>query len=749
MDRKEKELELDTDKMLNNILSASDTNKETTDMVSDINIDKLIDSASKTEKEEIQEVPFKVTQDLEPKNEKENIKPEEKINFDKLVNFSSNIETTETNENKENLKELESVKVDENKEISKELETNNQEESKENSDIQSLNFLNNTVTKSGNNTNNQEIDNSRDEVATNIKDDKEQVNTTDEPITSTLSPNKNSKRVPIIILLILAILGVGLISYKIFILDKMDNDDTNQNNETEEKSLYTYYLKKEETDFTFTNSSDNCEEDCYKINTETNSAKALYVDYDYTYLLLEDNGLKLYNLKSNQITKINLEGNFIKDQFRYNFSNDREKVVGIIYKETDSEYNGYYDVSKNKKILENTYDNMYPTESEKYITANRGLDSDIQNVLINVETEKEVFSGDTWYDVRAYKDKNYIFVSHDIDGNDQTVYTEDKIEITNVSANYSGKCYDIYEGNLYAFKNGQIKKYDINGKLLNSKEFSEKDFKNIVNNMVLYMDKDNYLSLYNIDTEKSVQIVKWDSDYNFDLVEYYNEEDKEPGIYISIYYQSGQDENGNYGIEYCYTDKGEIKTYPIEHEMGGRAKPVLYLYPEKETKVNITFEHPEYLKTTYPKFKNKWEVIASPNGDLKDKDGKYYYALYWDEVRYHEVDFKEGFYVTKENAIEFLEEKLTTIGLNPKERNEFIMYWLPILEKNEKNLVYFELTKEREQYNKLNILPKPDSMLRVAIHIKKVDSKKDIKEQKLETFKRNGFVAVEWGGMTY
>ena len=146
MDSKEKELELDTDKMLNNILSASDTNKETTDMVSDINIDKLIDSASKTEKEEIQEEPLKAIQNIEETNEKENIKPEEKINFDKLVNPSSNIETTETNENKENLKELESVKVDENKEISKELETNNQEESKENSDIQSLNFLSKFLT---------------------------------------------------------------------------------------------------------------------------------------------------------------------------------------------------------------------------------------------------------------------------------------------------------------------------------------------------------------------------------------------------------------------------------------------------------------------------------------------------------------------------------------------------------------------------------------------------------------------------
>ena len=122
---------------------------------------------------------------------------------------------------------------------------------------------------------------------------------------------------------------------------------------------------------------------------------------------------------------------------------------------------------------------------------------------------------------------------------------------------------------------------------------------------------------------------------------------------------------------------------------------------------------------------------------------------YWEEEKNHYVDFSEGFYVTKENAIDFLEEKLSIIGLNSKERNEFIMYWLPILEKNDKSLVYFELTKERDSYNKLIINPNPDSILRVAIHIKKVNKKTSIKEEVLTTFNRNGFTAVEWGGVIY
>lgn len=179
------------------------------------------------------------------------------------------------------------------------------------------------------------------------------------------------------------------------------------------------------------------------------------------------------------------------------------------------------------------------------------------------------------------------------------------------------------------------------------------------------------------------------------------------------------------------------------------AKPVLYLYPPENTNITVKFEHPEYLTTTYPKYNDGWSVNADANGNLHDENGKYYYALYWEEKNNVIPSFKEGFYVEKDDAIEFLEEKLSIIGLNDRERNEFIMYWLPILESNKKSLVYFELTASKEKNNKLIIEPKPDSLLRITMHVKKVNRKINIKEQKLSTFNRVGFVAVEWGGVRY
>ena len=193
--------------------------------------------------------------------------------------------------------------------------------------------------------------------------------------------------------------------------------------------------------------------------------------------------------------------------------------------------------------------------------------------------------------------------------------------------------------------------------------------------------------------------------------------------------------------------------FDIDHEDCGEVpvakKPVLYLYPEEDINLEITFTNPENLTTTYPKYENGWNVKVLKDGSIYDKNNNYYYALYWESNYNHKVDFTNGFYVTKDNAIEFLEEKLTILGLNAKERNEFIMYWLPILENNEKNLIYFETADTLNKNEPINFSIKPDTLIRIRMHVKKVDKEINIKEQELTKVNRTGFTAVEWGGVNY
>lgn len=87
------------------------------------------------------------------------------------------------------------------------------------------------------------------------------------------------------------------------------------------------------------------------------------------------------------------------------------------------------------------------------------------------------------------------------------------------------------------------------------------------------------------------------------------------------------------------------------------------------TLINVKFDKIKLLTTTYPKYNDVWSVIAN-------KNGRNYYGLYWEEKGSTKVDFKTGFYVESKDAIKFLEDKLEEIGLNERESNEFIMYWL-------------------------------------------------------------------------
>ena len=325
--------------------------------------------------------------------------------------------------------------------------------------------------------------------------------------------------------------------------------------------------------------------------------------------------------------------------------------------------------------------------------------------------------------------------------------------------------YEFYDdGSLIYSSNNKIYKYNYNdNKIEEGRQYN--DVVSIAKGYITVVDNDKYLKVLDRNEKELSKLVKITDDMTVhSLLSGWYEQNKKEGKYVVVQDPSvqmkdlsdeiqkdiGYSENGyDFGYEYYYIpetkESGKIATY-----IGGYAKPVLYLYPKEDnTKVTVSFEKPDLLTTTYPKFNKKWEVIANKNGDLHDNNGRYYYGLYWEEAGSNKVSFDTGFFVTKDNALKFLEEKLDNIGLNEREANEFIMYWLPILEKNNKSLVYFELTQERDKYNKLYVNPKPDAQLRIAIHVKKVNKKINIKPQTFTKFKRSGFTIVEWGGVTY
>ena len=177
-------------------------------------------------------------------------------------------------------------------------------------------------------------------------------------------------------------------------------------------------------------------------------------------------------------------------------------------------------------------------------------------------------------------------------------------------------------------------------------------------------------------------------------------------------------------------------------------KPIIYLYPEEEQLVEVKLLKEQNITVSYPKYNNSWQVIAKPNGDLKDiKTNRDLYGLYY-EAKNNEskINLEEGFCIKRENIVSFLEEKLSILGLNEREANEFIIYWLPRLEKNEYNYIRFASISEIDKIMPLEVSPQPDTIIRVLMEFKGLNKEIKVKEQELSKVNRNGFVLVEWGG---
>ena len=176
------------------------------------------------------------------------------------------------------------------------------------------------------------------------------------------------------------------------------------------------------------------------------------------------------------------------------------------------------------------------------------------------------------------------------------------------------------------------------------------------------------------------------------------------------------------------------------------AKPVIYLYPEEETEVAVKLHYEGELTVTYPAYGDGWEVIAKPDGTLIDKEsGLEYSYLFWEGECTPCYDMNCGYVVKGEDTAAFLQETLSKMGLTPREYNEFIVYWLSHMQGNAYNLITFQ-QKAYTDTAQLEILPKPDSVLRVFMVYKPLEAPVQIEAPEIKPFERTGFAVVEWGG---
>ncbi|MDO5560052.1 MAG: hypothetical protein Q4F95_10700 [Oscillospiraceae bacterium] len=202
---------------------------------------------------------------------------------------------------------------------------------------------------------------------------------------------------------------------------------------------------------------------------------------------------------------------------------------------------------------------------------------------------------------------------------------------------------------------------------------------------------------------------------------------------------------------YNYNDNSDSTTFPPSTKPVTTAtyKPVIYLYPQEKTDINVrlTLNRKGKLTYTYPQYPEDtgWNVTAEPDSTMHDKDGREYSYLFWESDCTQEWDMSKGFVVKGTDTVEFLQDKLEYLGLTPKEYNDFIVFWMPKMESNAYNFIAFQ-TDAYEDYAKLDVTPAPDSMQRVFMVFKPLHEYEEVEEQILEPFERKGYTVIEWGG---
>lgn len=184
---------------------------------------------------------------------------------------------------------------------------------------------------------------------------------------------------------------------------------------------------------------------------------------------------------------------------------------------------------------------------------------------------------------------------------------------------------------------------------------------------------------------------------------------------------------------------------------GGCAKPAIYLYSDKTINLNVKVIPNGRLTFTFPKYPvSGWDVTASSSGIVEYKNNSYPY-LWWESTSYGYAIPNNGWVVKKENVQDRISEILFAYGLNKTEVEDFVEYWLPIMEQENSSYIFFTFLVDNQvnQIAKLEFSVAPESMLRLFMVYKPLDSYKEVTPLKIEKIQREGFTVIEWGGAKY
>ncbi|HSX40857.1 MAG TPA: hypothetical protein VLF68_04570 [Candidatus Saccharimonadales bacterium] len=180
-------------------------------------------------------------------------------------------------------------------------------------------------------------------------------------------------------------------------------------------------------------------------------------------------------------------------------------------------------------------------------------------------------------------------------------------------------------------------------------------------------------------------------------------------------------------------------------------KPVIYLYPQHDTVVNVKLDIPGTVIVSDPKYPDQtgWQnVLAHPDGTLEYQN-KTYHELFYETAVTKKVTPQTGLLVSSKDLQTSLTTLTSRLGLLPNEQKEFMEYWMPKLNKLNAPYIFVSVLtqQQKDSIDHVDISPKPDVFIEMLFVFKPLTSLTSLTPLTLPTTpKRVGFTAVEWGG---
>jgi len=177
-------------------------------------------------------------------------------------------------------------------------------------------------------------------------------------------------------------------------------------------------------------------------------------------------------------------------------------------------------------------------------------------------------------------------------------------------------------------------------------------------------------------------------------------------------------------------------------------KPNIYLYSDKDMTVDVKLYPSEWITCSEPLYDevNGWQASIADGSLNGSGDYLFYEALVPEESFQKE----QGWVIQAGSHDEELEAILEEYAFNEKEKKDFLEFWSgnDMLDSEKCYAVYPQDNSIVDGSMPLVVNPVPEHVYRVWFYFVPVEKEfTDMDPAKVEKIERDGFTAVEWGGM--